>query len=121
MEALLRSGSSSEAALNNLQASGPFMAIRLGCFDGKSFDILAIHHHLQHLPMEALENAASFAAAYQVGRLEAGAAVNLLTGVTEKTRAELKDLVRRGLLQFPISRAGSFSSVSFESQQHWMC
>ena len=46
--------------------------------------------------LEALENAASFAAAYQIGRLESGAAVNLLTGVTDRTRSELKDLVRLG-------------------------
>ena len=48
------------------------------------------------LALEALENAASFAAAYQIGRLESGAAVNLLTAVTEKTREGLKVLVRRG-------------------------
>ncbi|CAK9106282.1 FO synthase subunit 1 [Durusdinium trenchii] len=41
---------------------------------------------------EVLNNAASFAAAYQIGRTEAGAATNLLTAVSESTREQLMEL-----------------------------
>ncbi|CAK9077473.1 unnamed protein product [Durusdinium trenchii] len=44
--------------------------------------------------LEALNTTASFAAAYQIGRTEAGAASNLLTAVSESTRDQLKELVR---------------------------
>ena len=43
---------------------------------------------------ESLENASAFAAAYQVGKLEAGACANLLTNVSEAVREGLKELVR---------------------------
>ncbi|CAK9111225.1 unnamed protein product [Durusdinium trenchii] len=44
--------------------------------------------------LQVLNNAASFAAAYQIGRTEAGAATNLLTAVSESTREQLMELVR---------------------------
>lgn len=48
-----------------------------------------------------LNNAASFAAAYQIGRTEAGAATNLLTAVSESTREQLMELVRCGFNFIP--------------------
>lgn len=45
---------------------------------------------------QAMDNAATFAAAYQVGRTEAGAATNLLKSVDAVTRDKLKHLVRLG-------------------------
>ena len=48
------------------------------------------------MPAQALNTTASFAAAYQIGRTEAGAASNLLTAVSESTRDQLKELVRWG-------------------------
>jgi len=47
--------------------------------------------------MEALENVAACAAAYQVGRTEAGAATNLFKSVSTETKEQLKELVRPGV------------------------
>ena len=44
---------------------------------------------------QALDSASSVAAAYSVGRTEAGAATNLLKSVSASTRNQLKELVRR--------------------------
>lgn len=51
---------------------------------------------LYFLPPEDLESASSVASAFGVGRLESGAAVNLLTKVPETIREGLKEAVRRG-------------------------
>ena len=47
--------------------------------------------------LEAFDNVAACAAAYQVGRTEAGAATNLFSAVTPETREQLKELVRTGM------------------------
>ena len=47
----------------------------------------------EHL-CQAFDNAATLAAAYQVGKLESGAATNLLKSVSASVREQLKDLVR---------------------------
>ncbi|CAK9029533.1 unnamed protein product, partial [Durusdinium trenchii] len=42
--------------------------------------------------LTALENASTFAAAYQVGKLEAGACTNLLKHVSSTVREQLKEM-----------------------------
>ena len=44
--------------------------------------------------LEAFDNVAACAAAYQVGRTEAGAATNLFSAVSKETKEKLKELVR---------------------------
>lgn len=54
-----------------------------------------------------MENVAACAAAYQVGRTEAGAATNLFRMVSAETKKTLKELVRLGI-QIPVmSSAGT--------------
>lgn len=45
---------------------------------------------------QAFEDAASIAQAYQIGRMESSAALNLLNHVSPATREKLKELVRPG-------------------------
>ena len=92
MECMIRGGYSGENTLENLQATHipQSMSTNLQV----AIAILLVWLRFWLLDWKAMDSAAAFATAYQIGRSEAAAATNLLNAVTDSTRAELKELVR---------------------------
>ena len=70
--------------------------------------------------VEAFENVAACAAAYQVGRTEAGAATNLFSAVTPETKEKLKELVRTGIKTKSWWFMVLSSFISYLFQKSWL-
>lgn len=102
LEVMLRGGYAADSSLEKLQAIPTILFKLCHMFSMKfsTFINLSFHHLpacALHVCMEALENVAACAAAYQVGRTEAGAATNLFKSVSTETKEQLKELVRPGV------------------------
>ena len=95
LEVMVRGGYNSDSSLQSLEAFKIILKPLESTLRNHPSNTIRRHPAFNR-DFEAMENAASVAAAYSVGRMEAGAASNLFTAVSAETKVKLKEMVRPG-------------------------